>query len=142
MKYVYLSLFLLLSCSASDDSPLVTNNDSSSNTGNNNTSSFVVSYKGNFVSSAHVTSGLAEINENKTILRFTDFKTSAGPVLDVYLATDETASNYVDIGVLKGLDGNYDYTLPGGIDYNTYKYVIIWCVDFSVNFGYAVLVNN
>lgn len=151
MKYVYLILFLVFSCSTSNESPVVMNNDNSSdtntnndntdNTGNNNSNTFVVSYHGNFVSSAHETSGVAEVNENKTVLRFTNFKTSTGPVLDVYLATDETAGNYVDVGTLQGIEGDYEYSLPGNINYETYKYVIIWCVDFSVNFGYAVLSN-
>lgn len=97
------------------------------------------SFKGNFVSSAHPTSGKVSINNEKTILSFTDFKTDNGPVLEVYLTTDTSVSNYITLGVLKGINGNYEYTLPANIDYTIYNHVVIWCVDFKVNFGYAVL---
>ena len=113
----------------------VDSNDNTDDTSNNG--SYV--YQGDFVSAAHETKGTAAINSSKTILSFTNFKTDNGPILDVYLATDTNATNYVDLGVLKGLDGDYDYDLPTNIDFTTYKYVIIWCVDYSVNFGYAVL---
>ena len=153
MRLIFFVFLLLMACSPSDNgSPVVMNND---NTTNNNTDTtgdntdttgmtdgtFMASYQGNFVSSAHETSGLAEVNQDMTILRFTDFKTSTGPILDVYLATDETAKNFVDIGELQGIEGDFDYDLPQGVDYETYKYVIIWCVEAKVNFGYAVLEN-
>jgi len=96
-------------------------------------------YAGNFISVAHTTTGVATVNNDKTILKTTGFKTDSGPVLEMYLATNTDADNYISLGVLKGLDGDYEYTLPENVDYDTYKYVIVWCVDFSVNFGYAVL---
>ena len=97
------------------------------------------SYEGDFVSSAHPTSGKALVNIENTTLSFTNFKTDNGPVLEVYLATDTSASKYVSLGALKGLDGNYEYTLPKNIDFSVYNHVIIWCVDFKVNFGFAIL---
>jgi hypothetical protein len=48
-------------------------------------------------------------------------------------------ADFIDLGDIKGLDGNYTYDLPGNKDYTAYKYVVVWCVDFSVNFGYAEL---
>lgn len=96
-------------------------------------------FQGDFVSSAHPTSGKAAINDAKTLLSLTNFKTDNGPVLEVYLATDTSATTYITLGALKGIDGNYDYVLPNNIDFNVYNHIIIWCVDFKVNFGYAVL---
>ncbi len=101
----------------------------------NNTSTF----QGDFVSSAHPTSGKVSTNEAKTTLSFTNFKTDNGPVLEVYLATNTSASTYISLGLLKGLNGNYEYTLPANVDFTVYNHVIIWCVEFKVNFGYAVL---
>ncbi len=141
-----LTVITFQSCSTSSDDSfdemqednsmsVINNNDDSGN--NNDTSG--VAYQGDFVSSAHETVGKATVNPEKTVLNFTGFKTSNGPLLDVYLATDTSAGTYIDLGVLKGVDGDYQYDLPSNVDYSTYKYVIIWCVDFNVNFGYAVL---
>ncbi|MEN3322362.1 DM13 domain-containing protein [Mariniflexile soesokkakense] len=96
-------------------------------------------YKGDFVSSAHPTSGKATINSEKTILSLTNFKTDSGPSLEIYLATNTSGANYITLGAIKGVSGNYDYALPANIDLTKYNHVIVWCVPFSVNFGYAVL---
>ena len=96
-------------------------------------------YEGVFISAAHPTSGEASVNEARTTISFTNFKTDSGPLLEVYLSTDTSASDYITLGVLQGVEGNFDYSLPEGVDFNTHKYVHIWCVDFSVSFGYAVL---
>ena len=95
--------------------------------------------EGDFVSSAHPTSGKATINEEKTLLSLTNFKTDSGPSLEIYLATDTSGSNYITLGAIKGVDGSYEYALPSNVDYSIYNHVIVWCVPFSVNFGYAVL---
>jgi hypothetical protein len=101
----------------------------------------MASFKGDFVSAVHQTSGVASIDQDETILSLMNFKTDNGPDLNLYLASDisDVASDYIDLGDLKGVDGNYNYALPGNIDYLDYKYVVVWCVAFSVNFGYAEL---
>jgi len=96
-------------------------------------------YKGDFMDDAHPTSGVASVNKGMNVLNFTNFKTDSGPVLEVYLATDREASDYVTLGELKGIEGNFVYDIPNNVDLTTHKYVLIWCVEFSVNFGYAVL---
>lgn len=93
----------------------------------------------NFVSDAHETTGVVSLNDDKTSLIFTDFKTDNGPLLEVYLSTDKRATEYVSLGDLKGLEGNFEYNIPSGTDLTKYKYVLIWCVEFSVSFGHAVL---
>ena len=154
-----LLIFTFQSCSTSSDDSTdmtnvvdnTTNNNTGTDTTNDNTgsdttsgdmsgsSTLDVSYSGDFVSGAHTTQGMASVNLEKTILNFTNFKTSTGPVLNVYLATDTSANTYIDLGALKGIEGNFDYILPNNVDLDTYNYVIIWCVDYHVNFGYAVL---
>ncbi|MFI1770525.1 DM13 domain-containing protein [Thalassobellus citreus] len=94
---------------------------------------------GDFISDAHVTSGKASVNDNKTTLSFSNFKTDEGPLLEIYLATDTSASAYITLGAIKGVNGNYEYTLPDSVDLEKYDHVLIWCVTFSVNFGYTVL---
>ena len=94
---------------------------------------------GDFVSGAHTTLGSVTINTAKTILTFKNFKTDDGPKLLVYLSTNSTASEYVDLGDLKGVEGDFTYNIPENTDLEKFKIVNIWCVDFLVSFGHAEL---
>ncbi len=98
-------------------------------------------FKGDFVSGAHQTSGIATIDQAESTLTLTNFKTDSGPDLNIYLARSLSTitTDFIDLGNIKGLNGNYTYDLPDNVDYTLYKFVIVWCVDFDVNFGYAVL---
>lgn len=102
------------------------------------------SFKGNFVNAVHSTSGVATIDQEETTLTLTNFKTDSGPDLNIYLASSNSSvtADYIDLGDIKGLNGTYTYTLPGNTDFLNYKYVVVWCVDFDVNFGYATLVKQ
>ena len=135
MKNWYLILILVLaaSCSSDDDMTKVDEiSEMEIKIGDEET-------EGNFVSDAHETTGTASLNDDKTSLIFTDFKTDNGPLLVVYLATNKDATDFVNLGDLQGIEGNFEYTIPSGTDLTKYKYVLIWCVDFSVSFGHAVL---
>ena len=135
MRTLYLLLILLISfqsCSTSNDEPMVQEEDMQME-------EMSETVEGSFMSGAHPTIGKATANNDKMKLSFTNFKTDAGPSLEVYLATDASASNYVTLGALQGVEGDYEYMLPNNIDLEVYNHVIIWCVPFSVNFGYAVL---
>ncbi|MBU2951731.1 DM13 domain-containing protein [Tamlana agarivorans] len=126
---LFLSVICFTACSSdNDDSPMDTDEMESS-------------YSGNFVSVAHPTSGKAVINEEEATLMLTNFKSDDGPSLELYLATDASASKYVSLGALKGLDGNYTYDLSANtnLDFSEYNHVIVWCVPFGVNFGNAIL---
>ena len=102
------------------------------------------SFVGDFVDSAHSTSGVASIDSNATTLTLTSFKTSSGPDLNIYIASslNSVTADFLDLGDIKGRNGTYTYDLPAGKDYLHYKYVIVWCVDFDVNFGYAELIQQ
>ena len=115
----------LVSCSSDDDTPVDT----------------TVTFSGTFVSSAHPTTGEAMVNEEKTKLNFTDFKSDDGPDLDIYLVSDlsDVTGDFINLGDIKGLDGNYAYDLPLNTDFTVFKHVVVWCSDFDVNFGYATL---
>ena len=101
-------------------------------------------FRGDFISGVHPTSGIASIDQNETTLTLTDFETDSGPDLNIYLASSPTnvTSNFIDLGDIQGVNGNYTYSLPGNTDYAVYKYVVVWCVAFDVNFGYALLVEQ
>jgi hypothetical protein len=108
---------------------------------------------GQFHSGAHETKGTAtlfQLADGKKMLRLTDFATSNGPDVHVYLvaATDAkdndtvTKAGFVDIGSLKGNIGDQNYDLPANTDLAKYRAVTIWCKRFSVNFGTAPLMND
>ena len=105
---------------------------------------------GAFHSVAHKSAGMAAILQmanGKRILRFTNFETSNGPDVRVYLvaandATDSatvTNAGFVEIAPMKGNIGDQNYELPATLDLNKYHAVTIWCKRFSVNFGTAPL---
>lgn len=82
---------------------------------------------------------IIESDDGSRFLRFENFKASNGPDLFVYLATDETAEDFVSLGDLKGNIGNQNYMIPPGADLSNYDTVLIWCKQFSVLFGSAEL---
>ena len=105
---------------------------------------------GQFHSGAHETKGMAtvfQLADNKKTLRLTNFQTSNGPDVHVYLvaapdAKDNdtvTKAEVVDLGSLKGNIGDQNYELPANADLAKYRAVTIWCKRFSVNFGTAPL---
>jgi hypothetical protein len=105
---------------------------------------------GRFHKNAHDTRGRATIYrlaDGRRVLRLTEFVTSNGPDVRVYLVAagdvqDEAAAKqagFVDLGALKGNRGDQNYDVPAGLELSTYRAVSIWCRRFSVNFGAAPL---
>lgn len=88
---------------------------------------------------AHPASGTVRIVQgaDETIVRYENYKTINGPDLKVYLAKDLEAKEYVDLGPLKGTEGNINYSVPKNVDVSEYRYVLTWCEDFSVLFNSA-----
>ena len=108
---------------------------------------------GQFHSVAHETRGRATVHrlaDGRRILRLDDFTTSNGPDVRVYLvaaadAADNatvTRAGFVELGKLKGTDGDQNYDVPAGLDLGKYRAVTIWCKRFSVNFATAPLTPN
>ncbi|MFL6410115.1 MAG: DM13 domain-containing protein [Nitrososphaeraceae archaeon] len=90
----------------------------------------------------HNAQGLAKViplGNGSSILRLENFKSTNGPNVHLYLATDKAASNFVDLGRLKANDGNQNYNIPNGTDLSKYNMALIWCKDFFVLFGSAQL---
>jgi electron transfer DM13 len=105
---------------------------------------------GRFYSILHPTAGTAtiyQIGDKTRVLRFTNFSTSNGPDVHVYMVAADDAKDaatvenagFVDLGVIKGNVGDQNYTLPNDLDLAKYRAVSIWCKRFSVNFGAAAL---
>ena len=77
--------------------------------------------------------------DGSKILRLENFNSTNGPNVHVYLSTDKRATDY-DLGKLKANNGNQNYNIPAGTDIRKHNIVLIWCKDFSVLFGSAVLI--
>lgn len=105
---------------------------------------------GNFYSILHPTQGTATIYQmpdGSRILRLTNFHTSNGPNVHIYLvAADDAKDNasvknagYIDLGYMKGNIGDQNYSLGSDVDLSKYRAVSVWCKRFAVNFGAAPL---
>jgi len=103
---------------------------------------------GNFVGAGdgfHNAEGVAKIiqlADGTDILRLENFKATNGPDLYVYLSTDKTNADTVNLGRLKGNIGNQNYLIPAGTDITKYNTALIWCRAFSVIFGSAQLLTK
>jgi hypothetical protein len=100
--------------------------------------------RGVFQSGEHETAGKAiviQLGAGGRVLTLTDFATSPGPDLRVYLVTGDTddLGEVVDLGGLKGNKGDQQYELPTTVDLNRHRTVVVWCRAFSVAFGSAAL---
>ena len=107
---------------------------------------------GTFHGKVHMTSGRATIYkeaDGRLVLRLTNFKTSNGPDVHVVLiaakdAVDDAnflknSTDKLELGSLKGNEGDQNYDIPAGTDLDKYQTVSIYCERFNANFGAAPL---
>lgn len=107
---------------------------------------------GTFHGQVHSTSGRAAIYDGadgKRILRLTNFKTSNGPDVHVVLIAAKDAQDNdnflknnierVELGKLKGNEGDQNYEVPAGTDLTKFRTVAIYCERFNASFGAAPL---
>ena len=105
---------------------------------------------GQFHGVHHETMGRASLYrlpDGKRVLRFTDFATSNGPDVRIYLvaaadANDNetvTKAGFVELGPMKGNQGDQNYDVPDNVDLSKYRAVTVWCKRFGVNFATAPL---
>lgn len=87
----------------------------------------------------HTVSGTVKIYDDsgKKVVVLDPFTSQNGPDLKVYLSTDQNATQYVNLGALKSTTGKQSYDITGMPDLEQYKFVLIWCQEFSVLFGKA-----
>jgi hypothetical protein len=110
----------------------------------------VVIAAGAFHGVAHGGKGNASVvrrPDGSRVLELTEFETSNGPDLHLYLvaardATDSEAvkaAGFVALGALKGNIGNQAYDVPADVDLERFRAVTVWCRRFGVNFATAPL---
>lgn len=108
---------------------------------------------GEFTSHEHETTGTArviELPDGRRQLAIESLDTSSGPDVHVWLSAGPviegfdgwfTAASYdhVDLGPIKGNQGDQLYDIPDEVDLGAYPTVDLWCVQFAVSFGAAPL---
>jgi hypothetical protein len=109
-------------------------------------------YTGRLEGKAHQTSGRGTIyktSDGRQYLRLTDFSTSNGPDVHVILARSDDENltqeivkgqlDSVELGSLKGNQGDQNYDLPASVDLQKYNAAVIYCERFHAVFGVARL---
>ena len=106
-------------------------------------------YTGTLEGKVHQTSGRVTIYkrpDGTEYLRLTNFSTSNGPDVHVILTKDARATgengvdqDHVELGALKGNQGDQNYDLPGSADLTQYTAAVIYCERFHAVFGAAEL---
>ena len=105
---------------------------------------------GEFHAVAHPGAGEATVyrlRDDSYTLRLENLDIFNGPDLYVYAvaardATDDEMvleSGFLNLGRLKGNQGNQTYALPDGFDPEKHRAISVWCRRFSVNFAAAPL---
>src|SRR5437763_281624 len=97
-------------------------------------------FTGKFHGKVHATSGRATVYQEadgKLVLRLTNFKTSNGPDVHVILVTTKDAmddanflkdnTDKVELGKLKGNEGDQNYEIPAGTDLTKFRTVSVYC---------------
>lgn len=104
---------------------------------------------GDFVSLDHRTAGTLRVLDRgggSRVVRLEGLMTDNGPDLFLYVSTNpvdgrEAAfdDEFVNLGRLKGNQGDQNYDLPADVDLADYASVVIWCDRFDSAFGAAPL---
>ena len=105
-------------------------------------------FVGRFHGVAHESRGTAtiyQLPDNRRLLRLTEFETSNGLELRLYLVAAADAADsdtvkkagFVSLGPLKGNKGDQNYELPPDVDLAKYRSVTVWRRRFSGNFATA-----
>jgi hypothetical protein len=108
---------------------------------------------GTLISHEHETSGtvrVIQLPDGSRQLAIEDLETTNGPDVHVWLSAGPVVEGfdgwftagghpYVDLGMIKGNQGDQLYDIPADVDLAAYPTVDLWCVQFAVSFGAAAL---
>ena len=100
-----------------------------------------------FVDAAKSTSGgvqIIEENGQRYLELDNTFATESGPDVFVLLHREAVPNSYspedyVNLGRIQSFEGAQRYVIPAEVDLTDFRSAVIWCEDFNVTFGYAVL---
>lgn len=108
---------------------------------------------GSLISHEHETTGMVrviQLPDGSRQLALENLQTTNGPDVHVWLSAGPVVEGfdgwftagghpYVDLGMIKGNQGDQLYDIPADVDLGAYPTVDLWCVQFSVSFGAAPL---
>jgi Electron transfer DM13 len=108
---------------------------------------------GTLISHEHETSGIVrviQLPDGSRQLAIQGLETTNGPDVHVWLSAGPVVEGfdgwftagghpYVDLGMIKGNQGDQLYDIPADVDLTAYPTVDLWCVQFAVSFGAAAL---
>lgn len=80
------------------------------------------------------------LDGSKTLKLSSNFNTTSGPDLDVYLTNASTVSastEKVNLAALTSASGAQEYTVPNTIDINQYNYIVIHCTQYNHHWGHG-----
>jgi len=98
--------------------------------------------------SGHVGTGQAaivELADGGSVLTFSEFDIDPGAGdVRVYLAADDPqsdtdVSDFVDLGELKGSQGDQQYEIGDDVDLKRYDTAVVWCIPFTTRLAQASL---
>lgn len=133
---VSVMVFVFIACSNEDMTPTAPVNDMFDPTGATVLKSGMFEGVG-----GHAVTGTAVIYSKNNSLRLVldPFMSQNGPDLRVYVSKNAGASSFLNLGLLKSVNGKQSYSIPGNPNLTDYTYVLVWCQKFSVSFGSAEL---
>jgi hypothetical protein len=151
MKYystiLLFTIFILASCASSEEpTPIKKENLVDPLAGGVVPPDSTPTTMGTFTGFAHSLAGntvLYTDAQGMRTLRFENFTMTQGP--DVYVLFSKTnnysQANTIAISMLKGAYNNtsLNFEVGNSIDVETYKFVLVYCVQFSSLFGYSEL---
>lgn len=104
--------------------------------------SAVLKQSGSFMGQGgQAVSGKAQIyfENNKYVLKLTDFQSDNGPDLKVYLSKEVSPKDQISFGALKSTRGNQVYEFSSTPDFMQYRFVLIHCERYNHRYGSAEL---
>jgi hypothetical protein len=135
--FVFVAIVLLMACREENSTPIEPVIDPFDPT----TPTVNLLKQGDLIGVGHTVSGSVKVYEDggKKIVVLDPFSSQNGPDLRIYLSTDQNATQYVNLGALKSVTGKQSYDVTGMPDLEKYKFILVWCQEFSVLFGKAEL---
>lgn len=131
-----LATFAAVSCNKKDEVKPINDAKITTTSGEN-----LLVYEGTFQNVSKQASGQLKVfrGQGKYTYQLQDFKTSTGLDLFFYLATDGSTATHINLGTMPTTEGTFSFTSDTTVNLEVYRYGVIWCKEFSVNFGPAIL---
>lgn len=106
------------------------------------TTAAILKYQASFQKGPYGTvngSAMVYLANGRLQLKLSNFSTTNGPDLKVYLSKEIQPLNFIRLGDLKSTSGTQVYDITGTPDFMQFKYVLIHCEQFNHLFGFAEL---